>query len=528
MKGHLVRGFGLFLVFTLILAMSTTAALAQTKSVNYEPPVVKVQGGQLSGFMDGDTYCFRGIQYATAERWQQPQPVEPWEGIKPAQTYAAISPIPRQTAVGADEFVWPHRYYIQDEECMNLNIWTQSLDPAAKKPVMVFFHGGGFTNGSSIEAYAYDGKNQSEYGDVVSVTVNHRLNVLGCLDLSAYGEEYKNSANIAMADLVAALQWVKDNIEAFGGDPERVMIYGQSGGSTKTVLMYHIPAAEGLFCAGAGMSSGGASSMAAGDSARVAEIILEKLNLTGEQIDELKKVPYEQLIGVAVEALAQATEELGHSVNWRPTKDGEYILTDWADFAKDIPLVIGSVFSENAGTLHKGTGKNEWTAEEVDAKLTEAYGEDKDAIAAEFTRLFPDKPVQDVLYYNNRTTVVNNVRARMGATEAPVYHYLFALEQPVNGGITSFHCCDLTYTFHNVGKPECMIATGATEECYKVQDLVAKAWINLASTGNPSQEGLEWKPWTEEAKETMVFDAESKCVTLDDEKLCELLAKHAT
>ena len=520
------------LLMLLTVTLFMTTASAQELSVNYDPPVVQVQGGLLRGFMDGNTYCFRGIQYATAERFEQPQPVEPWEGVKNAQTYGAVCPILKQTPwtveqVNRDEFVWPHRYWIQDEECMNLNIWTQSIDPEAKKPVMVFFHGGGFNNGSSIEAYAYDGKNLSEFGDVVTVTVNHRLNVLGCLDLSAYGEEYKNSGNIAMADLVAALQWVHDNIEAFGGDPERVMIFGQSGGSTKTVLMYYIPAAEGLFSCGAGQSSGGASTMEPGDSARAAEIILEKLGLDGTQIDQLKQVPYEQLIEVATEALEQVSEETGRSVKWRPTKDGEYILNDWADFADDIPLMIGTVFSENSGTLHLGTGKNEWTEEEIEANLTEAFGEDKDAVVEEFMRLYPDKPVQDVLYYNNRSAVLENVRSRMAATDAPVYHYLFSLEQPVNGGITAFHCCELTYVFHNVGLPECTLATGGTEDCFRVQDQVAQAWINFAATGNPSQEGLEWKPWTEEEMGTMVFDVESRFMPLNDVELCDLLAKHA-
>ncbi|MEG1515998.1 MAG: carboxylesterase family protein [Clostridia bacterium] len=519
------------LVLALVLALGLTLptlALAD----NYNPPIVEIAGGKLAGFQDGSTYCFRGIQYATAERFQQPQPVLAWEGVKNAQTYGAVCPIipgtPWKTEqVNRDEFVWPHRYWIQDEECMNLNVWTQSLDKNAKKPVMVFFHGGGFNNGSSIEAYAYDGKNLSEYGDVVTVTVNHRLNVLGCLDLSAYGEEYKNSANIAMSDLVAALKWVNENIESFGGDPERVMIYGQSGGSTKTVLMYCIPEAEGLFSCGAGQSSGGASAMEPGDSARAAEIILENLGLDGTKIDELKKVPYAQLIDVATKALEQVSEETGRSVRWRPTKDGEYILSDWADFAKDIPLIIGSVFSENFGTLHMGTGKNEWTDEEAEAKLTEKFGEDKDAIVAEFKKLFPDKKVQDVLYYNNRTTVRNNVIARDSKVDAPVYNYLFSLEFPINGGITAFHCSELTYVFHNVGMPECTLATGGAEESYALQDKMAKAWINFVSTGNPSTEELEWKPWTEAEQGALVFDADTRYQSLDDRLLCELLAKHA-
>ena len=175
-----------------------------------------------------------------------PKPVTSWEGIKGAQTWGPVCPIPQATTVGGDDFVFPHRFWVENEHCQVLNIWTQSLRQA-KKPVMVWMHGGGFTNGSSMESYAYDGKTLCEFGDVVVVSVNHRLNIIGTLDLSAYGPEYANSRYTGMADLVAALQWVHDNIEAFGGDPGNVTIFGQSGGGGKVTRLMHMPAAKGLF-----------------------------------------------------------------------------------------------------------------------------------------------------------------------------------------------------------------------------------------------------------------------------------------
>ena len=141
----------------------------------------------------------------------------------------------------------PHRYWPQDEDCLSLNIWSQSLDRSAKKPVMFWIHGGAFSMGSSIEQKAYNGENMSRYGDVVVVTVNHRLNILGYLDLSPYGERYAGSANAGQADLVAALKWVRDNIEAFGGDPDNVTIFGQSGGGMKVSGLMQTPEADGLF-----------------------------------------------------------------------------------------------------------------------------------------------------------------------------------------------------------------------------------------------------------------------------------------
>ena len=172
------------------------------------------QCGKLRGLREGKTFSFLGIRYAEAERFGLPKPVQPWEGIKNAQVWGPVCPAPEQTTVSSDELVFPHRYWVANEHCQYLNVWTQNLTPAAKKPVMVWMHGGGFTNGSSMESYAYDGRTLSEFGDVVVVSMNHRLNILGTLDLSAYGPQYANSRYTGTADLVVALQWVQDNIEA--------------------------------------------------------------------------------------------------------------------------------------------------------------------------------------------------------------------------------------------------------------------------------------------------------------------------
>jgi len=172
-------------------------------------PVVETKAGKLRGFKLGDIYHFYGVKYAEVKRWQQPLPVEPWEGIKDALSYGYIT-FPGNADSPNGDLLVPHRFWPKAEDCLNLNIWTPSIEKDAKKPVMVWLHGGGFSDGSAIEMVAYDGENLSEYGDLVMVTVNHRLNVFGFLDVSAYGEEYKNSQNCGMADLVAALQWVKD------------------------------------------------------------------------------------------------------------------------------------------------------------------------------------------------------------------------------------------------------------------------------------------------------------------------------
>ena len=278
------------------------ASAKSTESPNLNPPVVDVKGGKLRGFRDGKTYTFLGVPYAEADRFEQPKPVQPWTGIKSAQAWGPVCPIPEMTTPGVDEFVFPHRYWLQNDHCQVLNIWTQSLGSSVKKPVMVWMHGGGFTNGSSMESYAYEGKNLSEFGGVVAVSLNHRLNILGTLDLSAYGSEYANSRQTGMADLVAALQWIHENIEAFGGDPGNVTIFGQSGGGSKVVRLMHIPAAKGLFHKVVAQSGGNLTyrdtdpATSIRTQQRIAAATLKNLDLSGSQIDQLKKIPYQQLL----------------------------------------------------------------------------------------------------------------------------------------------------------------------------------------------------------------------------------------
>ena len=178
---------------------------------NDEMTVVKTQEGKLKGFYLDGIYTFQGIEYAYADRWQMPTAPKSWEGIKDATNYGYICPTMGEPKPSG-EIQIPHRFWPSNEHCQNLNLWTPTLDPEAKKPVMVWLHGGGYANGSSIEQVAYEGDCLAEYGDVVVITVNHRLNILGFLDMSSFGEKYKNSVNAGMADLVECLRWVKRNV----------------------------------------------------------------------------------------------------------------------------------------------------------------------------------------------------------------------------------------------------------------------------------------------------------------------------
>jgi carboxylesterase type B len=255
------------------LGAKTTDGAKLVETPNMNPPVVQVKSGKLRGFRDGKTSTFLGIPYADAERFEMPKPVKPWDGIKSAQAWGPVCPIPVQDKPGGDEFVFPHRYWVENEACQVLNIWTQNTGTSAKKPVLFWMHGGGFTNGSSMESYAYDGKNLSEFGDVVVVSVNHRLNIIGTMDLSAYGAEYENSRYTGMADLVSALEWVQENIAQFGGDPGNVTLIGMSSGSSDVAALLGTPGTRGLFRQAA-LYSGAHTPTPVDDAVRFAEEFL--------------------------------------------------------------------------------------------------------------------------------------------------------------------------------------------------------------------------------------------------------------
>jgi para-nitrobenzyl esterase len=512
-------------------APPATAAAAAT-GPNLAPPIVDTKCGKLRGIREGKTLSFLGIRYAEAERFGLPKPVQPWEGIKNAQVWGPVCPAPEQTTVSGDELVFPHRYFIANEHCQYLNVWTQGAT-AAKKPVMVWMHGGGFTNGSSMESYAYDGRSLSEFGDVVVVSMNHRLNILGTLDLSAYGPQYANSRYTGTADLVMALQWVQENIESFGGDPNNVMIFGQSGGGGKVVRMMHMPVAKGLFHKVSAQSGGNntyrTTDVAASIKAQqtIAAHTLKNLNLTADQIDKLKTVPYSALITAGVAALRSAAQEVGRpALGWEVIADDQYVMREFCDWAETIPLMAGAVFSEMQGTLTRGDGrKNQWTDKEVDEQLTTAFGDKKAEIVTEFKQAYPKKKIQDVLYYagGSRPGVKNLLNRKLEKTKTPVYNYVFAWEYPINGGITSFHCAELAFCFHALNVPQIKTATGGGPVAMALQDKVSQAWINFAKSGNPSQPGLEWKPYTKEDPQAMVFDTVSQSVSLRDDKLVSLL-----
>lgn len=475
-----------------------------------EIPAVETKAGKVKGYELDGVCIFKGIPYAKAERFQMPRETESWEGVKETASYGFVCPLLTQDTPSGELLV-PHRYWPQDENCQNLNLWTTALDKKAKKPVMVWLHGGGYAAGSSIEQVAYDGFNMCRKGDVVVVTVNHRLNILGFLDLSTYGEKYKNSGNAGLADLVAALRWIHTNIEAFGGDPDNVTLFGQSGGGMKVTGLMQIPEADGLFHRAivmSGVSDGKVMPVLPGDGTEIAEALLKELGIPRGEVEKLESVPYYELAR-AYNTVSPALAGRGIYVGGMPVVNdyylGEPLLTGFREHAKTIPLLVGTVFGEfsfRPSILRKDS----LTDAETDAILSREYGEHAEKVKALFQKAYPGKNALDVLdvdrVFRQPSKSLAKLHARGG--KAPSYLYLFTLNFPYQYGKAAWHCSDIPFIFHNTDKVEVCNIDGVSGELEKQ---IFEAAMQFARFGDPNHDGLAaWPPVTPEEEPTMIFD----------------------
>jgi para-nitrobenzyl esterase len=278
------------------------AAAPTPISVGSDIAIVSTEQGKVRGYIHNGTYTYKGIPYAQAKRFQAPTKPASWDGVRSSLTYGPVCPLVTPTTQVNDETEFPfhHDWGYPNEDCLRLNIWTQGVNDGKKRPVMFWIHGGGYTAGSSQELPSYDGENISRKGDVVLVSINHRLNILGFLDLSEFGDKYKASANVGMIDIVAALEWVKANIANFGGDPNNVTIFGQSGGGGKVTTLMNAPSAKGLFHKAIVQSGVWADFQDPAITKRIGAAVLTELGLVPSKIDSIQKVPYDKLAAAEI------------------------------------------------------------------------------------------------------------------------------------------------------------------------------------------------------------------------------------
>lgn len=497
-----------------------------------KPAFAETNTGGVVGYKyDGVNY-FYGVPYAQAERFMPAKAAEKWNGYLPSFVHGEVAP--QAVSKNLFDFMnYSDSMVINEEKMLNLNIQTPDLAPAKLKPVVVWLHGGGLTGGSSADTNFYDGGNFAKSGDVVFVSPNHRLNVLGYLDLSAYGEEYKYSGNLGISDIVFALQWVKDNIKNFGGDPNNVTIVGQSGGGTKVTTLMGVPAAKGLFHKAVALSGGAAKVTRTTEIARAQTAeVLKKLKISAKNIKDLKTVPYADLLAAFNAVIGNARLE--------PVVDGDYYPDGTYAISKNIPFMCGNVlgeFSTNVGGMvvpvlpseqvwHMANDISAMPEAMVMGKLKETYGANADAIAAAFKKAYPTHKLAEIFYINNRmgpSMTAEPLAAAMESYGGTVYHYMQAYNYPMMGGVVSIHTAScIPFWFDNIDMINIWVA-GDVANARKVSREMSTALANFARTGNPSQTGLKWVPWTAKDDAVMVFDVTSGIRNHHEDELFTLM-----
>lgn len=486
--------------FLIVNAFPGTDALAQVR------PVVETQAGQLRGMKspyEDAVYVFKGIPYGAdtggENRFRPPQPAAPWSDIRDASELGhrcpgpEFPPPPLMQEEGKDLDKSP-----MSEDCLVLNVWTAGLNDGGKRPVMVWLHGGGFNSGSG-GSIRYDGTNLADRQDVVVVTLNHRLNIFGFLDLSDIHPDFADVANVGMLDIVQALEWIRDNIEAFGGDPENVTVFGESGGGAKVTTLMGMPAAKGLFhraVAQSGVLGGGRRATAD------AREVLDKLGI-GEDLDGLAELSTRDVMA-AIQGSGPWAD--GSVLPAYPFKDQA------SPVAADVPLMLGWNLTETTFFQGPLDPINDSELKARVAKLAEGDAARADKMISAYRAVYPDAPNNELflsMAADQRLgrSILHVARLKGAQEGAPAYVYHFRGRTEVRN-LISPHTLEIAYAFDNLALST-RTNGKVTSEKQALADMMSTAWARFARTGVPQAPGLAaWRPYTPEDESIMVLQSD--------------------
>lgn len=520
-----------------------TPALAQARS-----PVVRTSFGPVRGLVQDGVNVFKGVRYAAPPvgplRFKPPEPPEPW--TEPVDTVAhgapAVQMYSRPSGEAESELgrslaeVFPTARETQEgrEDCLFLNVWSRGLGDGAKRPVMVWFHGGGYAYGSGSWPM-YEGLGLAAKGDVVVVSVNHRLNAFGYAYLAeAMGQPYAKSGNAGLLDLVAVLEWVRDNAEAFGGDPGNVTIFGESGGGAKVSTLMATPAAKGLFHKAIVQSGPGLRGVPKEMAARNAELLLTELGVAKGDAAALQAVPAEAIIKAAYAVQAKTAGQPGARFGLSPVVDGDVVprdpfTPDAPPQSADIPLMIGT----NKDEMTLFMASEPWFGRLTEAELVERTraqaGPRADAVLAALRKTHPD--YSPTYLFTAFATALGMLAGSITLAErkaaqkaAPVWMYRLDWETPVGGGVfKSPHTLEIPLVFDRVESNRALLGPGP--EPQQMADQMSAAWLAFARTGKPAAPSLPaWPTYDAERRATMIFDLKSRVENDPDAELRRALA----
>ncbi len=514
--------------------IALTARGARAQALESPGAVVETTAGKVAGLVNGPVRVFKGIPYGAptggANRFMPPRRPQPWNGVREVTQVGPRCPQPATPGLLPEEAI-DLDYGPQSEDCLYLNVWTASLDPTAKRPVMVWFHGGGYAVGSG-GSVRYDGSNLARKHDVVVVTVNHRLNAFGFLDLSGIGGgRFADSGNVGMLDIVASLEWVRDNISNFGGDPSNVTVFGESGGGGKVSTLMAMPAAKGLFHRAIAQSGVALRSTAAQASAATARTLLGRFGIGASDLERIQEISFDRI----VTALEAAQPPLGFG----PVLDGRVLPRhpfdpDAPATSADVPLLLGSNLTERTffsdtpldvideaallGHVKRYTG----LADAEASRLIAAYR--KNRAGADNTFIYQLISADWWMTAN----VITQAERKAKLSRAPAYVYHFEKPTPVRDGKLKVpHTLEIAYAFDNIDLSTAVTGIGADKQA--LADKMSAMWTAFARTGGPSIAGLAWEPYSADRRAVMILDDNPR-LELDpyrEERLAVSAAKSA-
>jgi para-nitrobenzyl esterase len=487
------------------------------------------QYGKVKGYILRGIHYFLGIPYGAdtsgPNRFIPPQKPKPWQDVFPAVWWGNSAPqnMDKRYANLYQSFSDHWNYDDVSEDCLRLNVFTPAVNDGKKRPVLVWLHGGGFTNGNGIEQDGYNGENFARKGDIVFVSPNHRLGPLGFSNLAAAGgEKYASSGNVGMLDLVAALEWVRDNIAGFGGDPGNVTIIGQSGGGAKVTTLTAMPSAKGLFHKAVVLSGAGVKSGDKEYSEKLGLYILKEAGLKTNEVDKLQELPWMEYYAIANRAAATLAKEEAPSGGglrrgFNPVVDGLVLpqhpyYPEATPLAADIPMIICSTMNEispsrNDAELENITLDKVKENVKVRAGFSGGLGDKAGEVVDAYAKAFPDKKPVEIwsMIMGNRQGVIALADSKV-KQPAPVYVAWFGWQPPLfDGRMRAFHCSDICFWFYNT---DLMLThTGGGERPRKLSEKMNMALLQFMKTGNPDGGDLpQWPRFTLENGETMVLD----------------------
>ena len=515
----------------LLLPEMTGCRLWAAVESTVETACGKVRGRSVAGI-----HSFLGLRYGAStdgrNRFMPPEKPQPWTGIQDAFSYGNSAPQsnPAQRDAGAlrgdigrllggtNDPPPP-----ENEDCLFLNVWTPGVNDNAKRPVMFWLHGGGFATGSDSAAL-YIGANLARRGDVVVVGINHRLGALGFTHLGDLaGEAFVHSGNVGMLDAVAALEWVRDNIERFGGDPDRVMIFGESGGGQKVSMLLGSPPAKGLFHRAVIESGPGPKMMERDRATEIARMLLAEVGLDAKRVPELQSLPMPKILAAQFAVSAKLRGFPGIIDGFAPVLDPTVLpahpfYPHATQISADIPVIIGNNRTEM--TLFADPATFSLDESGMKTRVKGLFGDRADQVIEVYRRANPQATPSDLfllMWTDDPTTIFsNNIAERRAALgKAPTYRYRFDWETPALGGrLKSPHTLEMPFVFDNTQVAPGLTG-GASPEAVALAARVSEAWISFATRGDPNSKksGLPpWPPYDSQRRPTMLFNNESKVV----------------